>query len=117
MLNRRHLLQLAAAAASSGLLPGTTGNAVAARPDALGAHLSDPELLAALGARCAALLPSQHAQLTALAGLTDTDSNAGLLNRFVARRADDFRAGRVHTVDGWLMAEAECALCVLIARS
>lgn len=112
MLNRRSLLHLATAAAASGLLPGTIATADAAR---LGAQLTHPDLLALLGARCAALLPRDTAALTELAGISAAHGDT-LLDAFAARRAADFRAGRVHSIDGWLMAEAECALCVLVAQ-
>jgi len=84
----------------------------------LGALLSQTELLAALGEHCKTFMPGEPHSLIALAGLTRACSDSRTaLAAFAAQREQDFRSGRVHTVDGWIMAEAECALCVLVAQS
>ena len=110
-MNRRTLLQLAAALAGGTVLP-ASGNDAPLR-DAF----RDPELLAALGSRCAAELPAGHNALVTLAGLGTEADTATRLHRFAAQRRADFRDGRIVTVDGWVMARSEAALCALLARS
>ena len=114
-MNRRQLLTLAATLAGSQLaarLPGT--NLKQAR---LAALFNDGRL-SELGQQCLALFPAnpeQLAQYIGLAGAETTDQS--ITGAFAVKRTADFRAGRIHNVNGWIMAEAECALCALLALS
>lgn len=110
-MNRRTLLQLAAALAGGTVIPAGGTDAP------LRNVFRDPELLAALGSRCATDLPAGRTALIALAGLGNAADNQTRLQRFAAQRRADFRDGRIVTVDGWVMARSEAALCALIARS
>ena len=115
MLNRRHLIRMTAALAGTALLPGSGQTAHLNRFISL---LDNPEAACALGLRCAGLLPDDSGTLQRLAGFSAMQTNAEALAReFAAKRQADFLHGRVHTVDGWVMAEAECALCRLLANT
>jgi len=110
-LNRRHLLQLATALAAGSMIP-ARGEQTSLRD-----LFRDPEMVAALGSRCAADLPADHDALATLAGVAGTDGIRSRLEGFSEQRRADFRDGRIVTVDGWVMARSEAALCALIARS
>ena len=115
-MNRRSILQLVAALAGASLLPNTENPL--ASSNRLSELFADPILLRALGQRCKQYLTTDIDSLLQIAGLLDTEAaTAELVEHFAAKRADDFRHGRLITVDGWLMAKAECALCALVARS
>lgn len=69
-----------------------------------------------LGRESLARLPDNEKMLLQISGLSKTDSNDDvLLQSFAAKRHEDFSRGRTLTINGWVMAEAECALCALIA--
>lgn len=81
---------------------------------------NDVDALSAIGPHILALLgqPDQ-ATLLAMAGLPDVQQTPAeaLLQSFADKRQADFRSGRIHIVNGWVMAEAECALCAVLAAS
>lgn len=115
-MNRRRLLQLAAALA--------VASPAAAAPPASALRLADvfdrPDDLRALAARCGPVFSAAStATLMAACGLGKLAEASAQeqLNAFASRRRDDFRAGRIELIDGWIMAHAECALCCLLARS
>ena len=71
-----------------------------------------------IGEQSLASLASAEDQLTKIAGISDVPMNdRDLLTAFDTKRKEDFRRGRIKTINGWVMADAECALCALIAIS
>lgn len=80
---------------------------------------ADPDQLATVGRFLKTQMPADASRLWAMSGLphtaaTDTDQ---LALTFAAKRKSDFLDGRIVTVNGWLMAESECAICVLLTES
>ena len=118
-ITRRKLVGLATVMFVGG---GVVGNAVMASgantlADNLASHteLKNLSNLRALGRQCMSFLPDNEATLMAVAGVGTSGKVEDQLSGFASKRQDDFLSGRIHTVDGWVMAEAECAFCVLCA--
>ncbi len=104
---------LATSLAGAQLLPpAITGNSVGARLQTL---FTNPGLRR-LGKQSLTALDCPASDLSVLAGVNHSaNSDAELLHAFTRQRKADFLAGRIKTVNGWVMADAECALCALIA--
>lgn len=115
-MNRRQLLQFCAALAGASL-PAASAGAPAPLHGELAALLGEPKLLRAFGARCRQAMPLGRAELQARCGLDELAAGPTerQLQAFVAQRRSDLQTGNITTVDGWVLADAECALCALIA--
>jgi len=113
-LNRRQLLKLVATIAGSQLIALQPMQSLAGQR--LSSLFNSPDALRLLGRTCLAKLPDNNQALLLMSGLNKTLSNDDeLLQSFATKRHEDFSHGRILTIDGWIMAEAECALCALIA--
>ncbi|MFO1056053.1 MAG: hypothetical protein U1E53_03705 [Dongiaceae bacterium] len=91
----------------------------AALSASLAALVGDPAAWRAVGRRRLAMHPEETRRATLLAALADGyPAGAPLAARrawFVARCRDDFAAGRVERVEGWVMARTELRLAALLA--
>jgi hypothetical protein len=116
-LNRRNLIQLIAALSGTQLAGGYLTAHAAHSELQLAAALGDPALLGAFGTHCFAAMPLARPVLLEKCGLAIVQDAAvsDQLQAFAERRRADWQLGRIVTVDGWVLAEAECALCGLIA--
>jgi len=116
-LSRRALLLAAAAGLGGGawLLLSPRTNAPSAGRDALLAPFSDPGAVGELGSSVLAAVPRWRDASRLRAELEPELrwDEAGFEDRLVARVREDFAAGRVESVDGWLLSETEAKLYAL----
>jgi hypothetical protein len=70
-----------------------------------------------LGRACADLVPHDPQELFDAAGIGSATETHEQLTGFARKRQEDFLRGRTRIVSGWVLAEAECALCVLCAQA
>jgi len=119
-LTRRQICSLATTILLGGLighdnhLPGREH--MAANLDGLKA-LGNLDNLRSLGRKCVDLVPLGQQQLFEAAGLGTALEAQDQLAGFARKRQEDFLVGRTRIVSGWVLAEAECALCVLCAQA
>ena len=73
--------------------------------------------LRSLGRKCVDLVPKGQQQLLEAAGLGTAIESQEQFAGFARKRQEDFLLGRTRIVSGWVLAEAECALCVLCAQA
>jgi hypothetical protein len=70
-----------------------------------------------LGRLCVDLVPQDRRQLFEAAGIDASKGAQEQFAGFAHKRREDFLLGRTRIVSGWVLAEAECALCVLCAQA
>jgi hypothetical protein len=119
-LNRRQILRLAAtmllgAAVGQDVLA-VKRDRLAAKLDSL-SELGGLDRLRSLGRMCVDVAPCNQQQLFAAAGIGAEDDLQKQIAGFARKRQEDFALGRTQIVSGWVMAEAECALCVLCSQA
>jgi hypothetical protein len=118
ILNRREILGLVLAVlggASAAHL--TTASEAQKLTDNLGA-IGSLDNLRMLGRHCLDLMPRDQVTLLKVAGIEELstelhDQVAG----FTRKRQEDFLLGRTQIVSGWVLADAECAICVLCSQA
>lgn len=120
VLTRRQVMSLAATMLAGGLI-GRDPKIFDHDPAALNLdelqRLGQIDNLRLLGRLCIDLVPQDTQQLLDAAGI---DTSAGAQEQFAGfthKRQEDFLLGRTRIVSGWVLAEAECALCVLCAQA
>ena len=69
-----------------------------------------------LGHSCRSLLPADTNKLQELAGFDAGRAVNVQLAAFITKREADFRSGKILLIEGWVFAEAECALAALCAQ-
>jgi hypothetical protein len=117
-LNRRQVMSLAATM----LLGGLIGRDKSFDHDRLALRLDDLQRLGQmdnlrlLGRLCVDLVPQDRRQLFEAAGIDASKGAQEQFAGFAHKRQEDFLLGRTRIVSGWVLAEAECALCVLCAQ-
>lgn len=128
-LTRSALLAAAAAAAGGAALESLRPwralvNVAPARPGArLAGVLGDRQSAAAVGRAYLAVVPAEAdemlltSRIAAAAGVPTFDRTGGdeLRGLLLEAARNDYDAGRLVRVDGWLLAETECRLCALAA--
>jgi hypothetical protein len=114
-LNRREILLFAATVAGGGSI--TYGLARPNKHASVARLFGDVTYMELIGAECAKALNMQANELQQAAGLAGHQSQSELLHSYATKREQDFLSGRIVTVNGWILAEAECAVCALVALS
>ncbi len=86
--------------------------------------LVDPAAAARIGARVieaavpAVDMAAMERRMAAFGDILSTSADAAALHRAMATKvADDFAAGAIVEIDGWLLAQTEADLAVLAAQS
>jgi hypothetical protein len=80
-------------------------------------RLGQIDNLRLLGRLCVNLVPQDTQQLLDAAGIDTSTGAQEQFAGFTHKRQEDFLLGRTRIVSGWVLAEAECALCVLCAQA
>ena len=118
-MKRRKLLQLLASVLATGTLPAAINGSrspLTAR-DYYAQTFGEPAAAALLGRRYLEKHPATTNTLMKQAGLTTMTDQTESVATFAQQRRQDFLAGDVIKLNGWVLARAECALCALVALS
>ena len=114
-LNRREILFFAATVSGGGSI--TSGLARPNKHASVARLFGDVTYMELIGAECAKALNIPANELQQAAGLVGQQSQSELLHSYAIKREQDFLSGRIVIVNGWILAEAECAVCALVALS
>lgn len=119
-LNRRQMLSFAATLLLGGAFARDT---LSARRDNLVANFKDFsaqehfDVIRLFGQKIVGLMPLDQQQLLDAAGIGAAIDAQAQFAGYVHKRQQDFLLGRTRIVSGWVLAEAECALCILCSQA
>ena len=118
-MKRRKLLQLLAAFLATGTLPAAINGSRSPLTalDYYEQRFGDSEAVSILGRRYLEKYPATTNTLMKQAGLNTMTDQKESLKTFAQQRRQDFLAGDIIKLNGWVLARAECALCALVALS
>jgi hypothetical protein len=120
-LNRRKIIGLALAL-MSGATVGRVAQTLAQTGEAqklvdnLGS-IGNLDNLRMLGRQCLDLMPKDQASLLKMAGVGNSLELQEQIAGFTRKRQEDFLLGRTQIISGWVLAEAECAICILSSQA